>query len=389
MSIQILCVDDDANVLAAYQRSLRKRFTLRSALNGAEALAIIDREGPFGVVVADMQMPAMNGIELLSRIQQKTPDTVRIMLTGNADQATAIAAVNQGHVFQFLTKPCPPEFMARTLEQAVRQYSLITAERELLEQTLNGSVKMLIDVLSMADPQAFGAGQTLRDYIRTFAESLHVEKTWELELAAMLARIGYVAIPSAVHQKQRAGLLSESESEMLRRVPETGSQLLANIPRLETVSQIVRHQDKHFDGSGFPPDGSVGEDIPIGARILKVLRDLVELEGRGLTRAQALKQMKRRTGWYDPKVLEAACACFDIYLPEGETGTRISLGIPLSELKAGHVLMTSILAVDGTLLVPAGTHVTSMVLERVWNYSKLVQIAEPIRVEGAGFPAAA
>jgi response regulator RpfG family c-di-GMP phosphodiesterase len=389
MISRILCVDDDVNVLAAYQRSLRKRFSIEVAASGEEGLARIQAEGPFAVIVADMQMPVMNGIQFLSRVQETAPDSVRIMLTGNADQTTAIAAVNQGHVFQFLTKPCVPEVLARTLELGIRQYQLVTSERELLEKTLNGSVQILIDVLSTADPEAFGTGQTLRRYIRTFAESLRVEQTWEMELAAMLSRIGYVTIPPVVQQKQRLGLLASSESEMLQRVPEIGAGLLAQIPRLETVSQIIRYQEKRFDGSGFPADAVAGEDIPIGARILKVMRDLVELEGKGQTQALALKQMKKRTGWYDPKVLDSACACFDIYLPEGETNQKAALLVRVGELRVGHVLISAVQATDGSLLVPAGTPVTPMVMERIRNFARLVPIVEPLRVDDAELRAAA
>lgn len=389
MSSKVLCVDDDSNVLAAFQRSLRKRFSIDVAQSGEEALSRIAAEGPFAVIIADMQMPVMNGIQLLMRVREAAPDTVRIMLTGNADQATAIAAVNQGHVFQFLTKPCAPEVLGHTLELGVRQYQLVTGERELLEKTLNGSVQMLIDVLAMIDPQSFGTGQTLRGYIRAFTESLHVEQTWELELAAMLSRIGCVTIPPVVHQKQRTGFLSTSEVEMLTRIPEVGSRLLANIPRLESVSRIILYQDKRFDGSGFPADSIAGEDIPVGARILKVLHDLVELESQGYAQIQALKQMRKRTGWYDPKVLEAACASFDIYLPDGETNQRITRLIPLAELRVGQTVICAVQATDGSLLVPAGTPVTPMVLERIQNYARLTPIVEPLRVEDPSPRAAA
>src|SRR6184192_4097590 len=105
-------------------------------------------QGPYVVVVADMQMPGMNGVQFLTKAEAFSPDTVRIMLTRNADQKTAADAVNQGHVFRFLNKPCSPEQLAVTLTAGLKQYKLITAERELLESTLNGSVKLLTDILS-------------------------------------------------------------------------------------------------------------------------------------------------------------------------------------------------------------------------------------------------
>ena len=90
-----------------------------------------------------MWMPGMDGIKLLARVKNLYPDTVRIMLTGNADQETAIEAVNCGQIFRFLTKPIPPEALTNSLDLAIREYRLITAEKELLSQTLKGSVNVL------------------------------------------------------------------------------------------------------------------------------------------------------------------------------------------------------------------------------------------------------
>jgi response regulator RpfG family c-di-GMP phosphodiesterase len=382
MSTKILCVDDDANILAGYQRTLRKQFQLDTALGGEAALALLASQGPYAVIVADMNMPGMNGIQLLMEVRNRAPDTVRFMLTGNADQGTAIAAVNQGHVFQFLTKPCPPETLAHALTTGLEQHRLITAERELLEKTLNGSIKLLTDVLSMSDPQAFGVGQKLRELMQTFVRSLKQEKTWELELAAMLSQIGYVTVPAVVLQKLRAGFtLPGPERDMIDRVPEVGARLLAHIPRLESVAQIIRYQAKHYDGTGFPPDGVKGDDLPVGARIMKVLLDLHQLEAKGTPRFKALEQMRARPGWYDPKVLEAAMVCFDIYLPEGQVAEHHRQALTLRELRVGHILAERVESKDGVVIAGAGTQVTQMVLEKLQNFAQITGLKEPIQVE--------
>jgi len=88
------------------------------------------------------------------------------MLTGNVNQKTATDAVNRGQIFQFLNKPCPPERLAEVLAGGIKHYRLVTAERELLENTLNGSVKVLMEILSLSDPASFGRGQTVRDQAR-------------------------------------------------------------------------------------------------------------------------------------------------------------------------------------------------------------------------------
>ena len=130
MNNQILFVDDDPNLLAALQRSLRRLFHFDTALGGPEALNTIATHGPYAVIVADQSMPGMSGVELLEIVRQRAPDTVRVMLTGNADQQAAVDAVNRGAVFRFLNKPCPPEVLIPALEMALKQYELVHTERE-------------------------------------------------------------------------------------------------------------------------------------------------------------------------------------------------------------------------------------------------------------------
>jgi response regulator RpfG family c-di-GMP phosphodiesterase len=381
MNTKILCVDDDPNILTGYQRSLRKQFTLETAPGGEAALAQLAKNGPYAVIVADMQMPGMNGVQLLSKVQEKYPDTVRIMLTGNADQHTAVQAVNKGHVFQFLTKPCEAEMLALALQAGLKQHGLITAERELLENTLNGSVKVLTDVLSMVDPDSFGRGETLREYMRAYVSTLNTDRAWEFEIAAMLSQIGAVTIPLAVIEKFRAGReLTETEQDILSRVPKTGADLIANIPRLESVSKIVLYQHKHYDGSGFPNDSVRGEDIPVGSRILKILIDLLELEAKKVPKDAALNLMQHRMGWYDPRILDATFACFDIYLPDTSAKSQ---GQPVTakELRVGHVLLADVRTENGRLVVPARTRISPILLVRLTNFAKFSPVVEPIYVE--------
>ena len=135
MTKKILLVDDDPNILQGYQRQLRKRFELDTVLSGREGLEAVASDGPFAVIVSDMRMPGMDGVQFLTQVRETASDTVRMMLTGNSDQQTAMDAVNEGHIFRFLTKPCNTDTFAKALEAALEQYRLITAERELLPGT--------------------------------------------------------------------------------------------------------------------------------------------------------------------------------------------------------------------------------------------------------------
>jgi len=380
---KVLCVDDEPNVLAGYQRNLRKQFTLEGAGSGHEALRKLERDGPFAVIVADMQMPEMNGIELLQKVRVRWPDTVRIMLTGNADQPTAVSAVNHGSVYRFLNKPCSPETLATTLDAAIRQYRLTLTEREVLEQTLNGSVKVLTDILATVDPDSCGRAEILREHMAAFLESMGVPPRWEYDVAALLSQIGFVAVPASVHHKIRNHEpLTDVEKEVVRRVPQIGSELLAKIPRFEGVANIILHQAKNFDGSGFPCDGATGEDIPLGARILKVLGDLQTLEQKGMARGVALLELQARPGAYDPRVLDAAFKCFD-YSPAVSTLESAKPALcPVADLHPGQLLLADVMTTDGTLIVSAGTRLTAVMLEKIRNSGRINGVQEPICVAG-------
>ena len=375
---RILFVDDDPNILSAYKRNLRHRFSIDTAPNGDAGLDLVNEKRPYAVVVADMQMPGMNGIEFLKRVVEKTPDTVRLMLTGNADQKTASDAVNHGHVFSFLSKPCPSQSLEVALDNALRQYNLIRAEKELLEETLNGAVKVLTDILAVVDPQAFSHAQRLRVEIRAVAEGFGIKRAWELELAAMLSQIGTVAIPPETLSRSRNQRgLSASESEIIDRIPEVGACLLTSIPRMETVANIVRYQRKNFDGTGFPNDSIAGPLIPIGARILRVLSDLLALEWNQRTRADAFNLLKETVGIYDPKVLQAVASCFDVYVGIENAEHR---KVPLAELKIGDVLVGDVFTKEGMLIVASGAEISAPLLSKLQNFKEIIGIREPLFV---------
>jgi DNA-binding NtrC family response regulator len=114
MAEKILLVDDDSNILDGYRRSLSRDFFIETAIGAEEGLKLNTDSGPYSVVVADMRMPGMDGIQFLSRVKTLSPDAIRVMLTGNADMETAINAINEGSIFRFLTKPCSRETMAKT-----------------------------------------------------------------------------------------------------------------------------------------------------------------------------------------------------------------------------------------------------------------------------------
>jgi len=379
MEEQILFVDDDPNILEAYHRKLQHVLHVRTAQGPHLGLRAIQEKGPFAVVVADMNMPLMNGVEFLTRVREIAPDTVRMMLTGNSDIKTAMDAVNEGCVFRFLTKPCPSKLMGDSLVAAIEQYRLITAEKELLEGTLKGTAELLTEVLSWVSPDSFGRTVQLRNTTKVMAAKLRVEDPWEIELAATLSQIGRLAIPSEIPEKASQGQsLTDEERKTLESYPAIGHELLERIPRLEYVARIVLYQNKLFNGDGFPADQVAGKEIPLGSRILKVVADYHELRAAGQSRQESLKTMQSRDGWYDPSVLSVLGRESTSAAAQAEAGQVIA--IPLKDLRPGITLASPILTTKGRTLVSSRTVITDAFLIRLRKYAATGGIKEPIEV---------
>jgi response regulator RpfG family c-di-GMP phosphodiesterase len=246
---------------------------------------------------------------------------------------------------------------------------------------LNGSIRVLTEILSVVDPNLFGHAMKLRELVQTLARALNIPSSWDIESAAMLSQIGYVGIPPEVLVKARKrNPMADNEKEMLSRFPETGRQLLANIPRLESVSRIVLYQNKLFNGSGFPGDGVAGDKIPLGSRILKPLSDLLQLENEGVARGQAFQLLLGRQGWYDPEVLKKLSQCLVDETQRGVAAGETLASLCLKELRSGYRLVSKIETLDGTLLLSPGQRLSPAHLERLRNYAELVGIKEPIQV---------
>ncbi|MBI4551894.1 MAG: response regulator [Candidatus Latescibacteria bacterium] len=375
MAETVLCVDDDPSILDAYQRQLRKHFQIETASSGAQGLDMIAQHGPYAVIVADMRMPGMDGIQFLTKVRDVAPDSVRMMLTGNADQHTAIKAINEGRIFRFLTKPCPPDDLARALTAGIEQYRLITAEKELLEKTLSGTIKVLTDILSVVNPTAFGRAARVRRLAVQLAEELHVEHVWEVEVAAMLSQVGCVTVPEDILMKVYRGMnLSPDESQKFHTHPQVGYNLIAAIPRLEGVAAILAYQEKRFDGSGVPDDDVREEAIPFGARILKLALDFDTQVASGITNAVTLSEIRRREGWYDPAAIEALKRVL------AREFRYEHQSVPVDALVPGMVLADDVQTATGVLLLTRGQEITPALRMRLQTIAQTQGLHEPIPV---------
>ena len=307
MTKKILCVDDDPNILQGYKRALRKDFDISIAEGGEPGLALIAQEGPFAVIVSDMRMPGMDGVQFLSRVKETAPNSVRVMLTGNSDQQTAMSAVNEGSIFRFLNKPCPPETLAQTLTAGLEQYRLLTAEKQLLEETLNNSLQVMVDILSLTNATAFSRSTRLKRLASDIALQLNVRDAWQVKIAAMLSQIGCITVPEDTLLKiSRGEAITEKELSLYHQHPQVGHDLTVRIPRLEIVAEIIASQNRLMTDdpkARLPFDPT--DTLTVGARILKIVLDFDKLLETGHLPHAAVRELLGRAGWYDVVVLNA------------------------------------------------------------------------------------
>lgn len=362
---RVLFVDDEPALLDGLARNLRSRFDVTTAIGGEAGIAAIKADGPFAVVMSDLRMPGTDGVKVLASARRSAPDSTRILLTGFGDVDAAIAAVNFGEVYRFLTKPALPSTIALALEQGVEQHDLRRSQRELLEETLRGSVQALLDALSLANPAAFSRAARIAGLAELLLEGFDVEDRWVVEVAASLSQIGAVTLPDAVAEKLRVGgVMSDDEQELVDRVPEVSARILGPVKRLEPVVEAIRAQREPFH-----------PELPLAARILRVAVDLDELEARGMPSADAYALLRSREGCYDPDVL----AVLDGQTMAGGGAGKIH-EIGVAELEIGVVVASDLLDRCGRLLVGRGQVVSEPLLERIRNYGSTVGIDEPLFV---------
>jgi response regulator RpfG family c-di-GMP phosphodiesterase len=359
MAEKILLVDDDTNILDGYRRSLSREFLMETALGGEPALKLVTQSGPYAVVVSDLRMPGMDGIQLLSKIKAHSPDTIRVMLTGNAEIETAIHAINEGSIFRFLTKPCSKEMMAKTLTAALLQYRLVTAEQQLLEQTLSGSIQVLTEVLSLVNPAAFGRAERARRYIHHIVTSMKLGNPWQYEVAAMMSQLGCVTLaPETIDAVYSGEKLSATEQAQYDAHPSVAYGLLSKIPRLEPIAWMIEHQNRSVPEVGEP----ARTDMRLGAEILRLTLAYEKLIHKGASRTEAVHTLTHQNKNFSPEFFDALVA-LDPNAEEGEIRKcRIELLAP------GMIIQEEVRTTEGVLLVSKGQEVTSPLLAKLKNF---------------------
>jgi CheY-like chemotaxis protein len=375
MDNRVLFVDDDQMLLSSMERCLGLKLKLDTALSGPEALDRM-RSTTYSVVVSDMRMPGMDGVQFIDKARQVAKHTVYMMLTGNQDVQTAIRAVNEGQVFRFLTKPCRPEEIAAAIAQAQHQYDLEASERELLNKTFVGALGVFADVVETLQPRLVGRSGKTEQIFDDLRGRCQLPARWEYKVAAKVMLLGF-----AMQTQQQSGVnVSPTQANMqLNRACTTAARIVQRIPRLDPVAEIIRCVPTTDGALVYAKTDDPSDVILNGAALLRVAHMIEAMVDSGVECPIAMEAIRKTLPCLNDKL---ATAARDAYPNDIEVE-----GVPvdIDNLQPGLVLFEDLTGPWGATLLRSGrelslTHIVKLKEEKA-SRSKL----EPVVVTRASF----
>lgn len=356
---KVLFVDDEETVLTGLQLTLGRSYEICVSSSVTEALDIFKEQGPFSVVVSDFQMPIMTGAEFLQKIRELDKEVVTMLLTGAANFENVAETVLHGQIFRLLGKPCPAGNMKDHIDAALRQYELIRAEKDMLEQTLNGAIRAMTSILAASKPLFFGRAQRVKDIAFKLADLLEVDDAWRLELAATFCYLGHVGLPDNIQEDvyKQNDLPAEVE-EVMSGFPTFISGVLGGIPRLNDIPAIIRLMSSDYNSQ--VPDKTGIRKL---ASILRFSQDYDHYASEGRSNAKIREVLSDNQEKYLPGIIGAFTDAFSISVD----GDYIDMVDP-KLLVEGMEINQDLRLPDETLIAPKGTLVEEHFMRILENY---------------------
>lgn len=408
---KILCVDDEQNILSSLRRLFRMHgYDVHTAESGREALQFMEAE-PVDLVISDMRMPEMDGVQFLEKVRANWPDTIRLLLTGYSDIRSIHGAINRGEIYRYITKPWDDNDIVLVVRHAVERHALEQEKRHLealslrqneelrlLNASLEEKVKERTGELTKAHDQLVDANRKLKSSfltsIKVFSSIIetrggnlagHSRRTADLArkiatrmgldsheiqdvfVAGLLHDIGKIAFSDELLDNP-VSRMSREQLDQYRKHPIRAQQLLMPLEDLRGTALILRSQLERFDGQGFP-DGLSGFNIPLGARIVALASDYDNLLAGTLTQRRMRPDEATRAvlnaggSRYDPQVV----AAFQEVI-SGRSESRRDIEIRAGDLEPGMILSRDLITEDGFLLLSAESHLNSRAIQQIRDF---------------------
>lgn len=410
VSTTLLFVDDEPGILSSLRRLFRPHgYNILIAASGALGLEALE-QAPVDLVISDMRMPEMDGATFLKQVRQRWPNTIRILLTGYADVTSTVAAINEGEIYRYVSKPWDDAEIINIVREALERKRLESENLRLtaLTQTQNDELKSLNASLEqkvaertaelqqalsfveqshselkksfLTSVQVFaslielrsgsggsrlaGHGRRVADFARNLAQRMELNdaEVQNIMLAGLLHDVGKLGFSDELLGKAFNTLTPDQRAQVMKH-PVIGQSILMGIEKFKSAAILVRHHHECFDGSGFP-DHLAGIAIPQGSRILSLVNDYDSLQvgtlvQRSLRPEEALSYLVENRGKrYDPAVVDA----FVRLLAETKKSGVSELPVRTMHLKPGMVLSRDLAHRDGYLLLAKGSTLAADVI---------------------------
>ena len=393
----LLFVDDEQNILSALRRLFRPAgYNICVAASAAEGLQILESQH-IDLVVSDMRMPQMDGAEFLKRVAEMWPNTVRILLTGYADLSSTVAAINDGQIYRYVSKPWEDNDLKLTIQHAMEQKFLAEEHRRLealtqaqnaelavlnasleakvkartaeleqmvamleyahdeLRKSYHSSIRVFANLIEMREGRITGHSRRVADLARKIALKLGLDEasTRDIVFAALLHDLGKLGWSDELISKP-FNTLTGTDMEKARTHPVVGQAALMALEPLHGAATLIRSHHERFDGKGFP-DGLAGDNIPMGARVIAIANDfdallIGSLTSQRLSRSEALDFIiQSREKRYDPRIVDLFVEIVNASDPIQER-QRPAI-VRSGDLKSGMVLAEDLFTKDGVLLL--------------------------------------
>ncbi len=373
---RVLCVDDEPFVLDGIATNLRRSYDVTTATDPEEALRLLasNVSDPFAVILSDMRMPGMSGAAFLERARHITPESVRLLLTGYADIGDTIKAVNDGKIYQYISKPCPAKALVGIFSEAMVEFRTREAETAIIKGTLRGSVRVLMQILANVNPTAFGCTARVQRMVKQIVKG-QLSSPWQFELAASLSQLGCISLPIDTLNKITAGkALDATEEGLFTGHPTVAKNFLQQIPRLEEVSAMVAGQQRPVQFADPELDLGQQDRVQVGAQLLRVTIDFDQALTGGLSREEVMAELRAAPEQYYPPIVNLLDAV------DLEQMTTLARYINARELATGMLLDEDLVSRDGVVLASKGGEVTYEIQKRLRRFAKSGALVQPFRV---------
>jgi response regulator RpfG family c-di-GMP phosphodiesterase len=446
---RLLFVDDEASILKALKRLFRKeKYEIFTAEGGQAALDLIADIGkPFSLIISDQRMPGMNGAEFLTKAKAVFPRARRILLTGYSDLDAIVAAVNEGEIHRYLSKPWNDADLVQAVRQEIQQYGLIienlrlqalskkqnqelaqlnnnleakveersveviTKNKQLsvlnakLENNFLNTVRAFGSIIEIANPSMAGHGRRVSEMAVATCRGMGLagDEVDVVEIAALLHDIGVIGQQGVTYN--HGGKNSDEEQRQYETHPASGQAMVQFIDNLDQVGLLIRSHHENYDGSGFP-DGLSEDEIPLGSQAIAVadLYDRIvylkvdaekayrEVTMQSDVSIDHISEMDVLRKAAEIELKRASFVRFDpdivkaflkILQQKGPT-VKTEEGVKLADLKVGMVLSRSLYCRSGRFLLPHQTELSDRFVEKLQHLHHNDPVREPIYINRLG-----